>query len=146
MARVKWIVLLGFMGLIGCEGKIITEADVVMPDENNNNGTTELTFLAIQSQVFTPSCATSGCHTGPNPQFGLNLSAGQAYANIVNVNSLQNSALKLIDPGNSANSYLVRKLRGQNINGSRMPNGRSTLSNSVIDSIADWVDNGAPDN
>ena len=117
-----------------------------MPNENNNNGATELTFSAIQSQVFTPSCAISGCHTGPNPQFGLNLSAEQAYANIVNVNSLQNSALKLIEPGNSANSYLVRKLRGQNINGSRMPNNRTALSNSVINSIADWVDNGAPDN
>lgn len=145
MTRIGSILVMVFLALIGCEGKIITEADLAN-ENNNNNGSPALTFAEIQTQVFTPSCATSGCHTGANPQFGLNLSAGLAYSNIVNVNSIGNPALKLIEPGNSADSYLIRKMRGQNISGNRMPNGRPALSNSIINSIADWVDAGALNN
>lgn len=144
MTRIGSILVLVFLAFIGCEGKIITEADFA--NENNNNGSPALTFAEIQTQVFTPRCATSGCHTGPNPQMGQNLSAGQAYTNIVNVNSIENPALKRIDPFNSADSYLIRKLRGQNISGNRMPNGRPPLSNSIINSMAAWVDAGAPNN
>ena len=30
-------------------------------------------FSEIQANVFTPDCATSGCHVGGNPSAGLNL-------------------------------------------------------------------------
>lgn len=143
MTRICAISLLVFLAFMGCEGEIITEADIGDDDDNHN---TELTFAEIQTQVFTPSCATSGCHSGTNPQAGLNLSAGQAYANIVNVNSRQMPTLKLIDPGNSADSYLIRKLTRQNISGNRMPSGRPPLSSAKINSISQWVDQGAPNN
>ena len=38
-------------------------------------------FSEIQSGLFTPTCATSNCHSGGNPPAGLNLEAGSSYAN-----------------------------------------------------------------
>ena len=125
----------------GCEGKIITEADI-----QSDTIKMELTFSEIQTEVFTLRCATSGCHTGLNPQQGLNLSSGMAYSNIFNITSTEMPSSKLIFPGNSADSYLIRKIRGQNISGSRMPRGRAPLSNALIDAMAEWVDRGASNN
>jgi len=103
-------------------------------------------FSAIQSNVFTTSCALSGCHIGSSPTAGLNLSSGQAYANLVNVPSAEMPSLKRVEPGNSAQSYLVRKLTGNQISGSRMPLVGQPLAQSVIDSIASWINQGAPNN
>jgi len=102
------------------------------------------TFGQVQ-QVFTANCAFSGCHAGATPQEGMNLSEGQAYANIVNVPSNQMPGLDRIEPNDPDNSYLVRKIEGTGLL-QRMPAGSPALPDATIQLIRDWVSAGAPNN
>lgn len=129
--------------IFGCEGETITESEI---DQGGGGGLPTFTFTAIQTQIFTPTCATTNCHVGQFPQQGLDLSAGNAYSEIVNVQSTEMQSLLLVKPGSSSESYLINKLRGTGITGLRMPNGQPALSTTVIDSIAAWIDRGAANN
>ncbi len=103
------------------------------------------TLSSIQSNIFTPSCALSGCHAGSTPQMGQNLSAGMAYSNIVNVPSTEQPAFKRVLPGDAANSYLYMKITGDaRITGVQMPKVGGPLSADKIAAIRDWINNGAP--
>ncbi len=103
------------------------------------------TLTSIQSNIFTPSCALSGCHAGSTPQMGQNLSAGMAYSNIVNVPSTEQPAFKRVLPGDAANSYLYMKITGDaRITGVQMPKVGGPLSADKIAAIRDWINNGAP--
>ncbi len=103
------------------------------------------TFTSIQNNVFTPSCALSGCHAGASPQAGMNLSQRQAYAAIVGVPSNEQPSLMRVNPGNPDQSYLVQKIEGTAVVGGRMPLGGPPLSNDLIQMIRQWVANGAQD-
>ncbi len=103
------------------------------------------TLTEIQNDIFTPSCATAGCHSGSNPPDGLLLTAGDAWSNIVNVDAVQVD-LKRVKPGDPDNSYLVRKVEGNGIVANRMPLGAPPLSQEQIDLIRQWVLEGAADN
>ena len=106
----------------------------------------DATLTKIQDEIFTPSCATSGCHSGTNPPDGLNLAAGNSYANTVGVTAVQMPSLMLIEPGDPDNSYLVRKIEGSGIVANRMPLGGAPLSSAQIDLVRQWVVEGALDN
>ena len=102
------------------------------------------TFSRVQSQIFTPSCALSGCHAGPAPKQGMDLSAGRAYAQVVGVPSVETGRLR-IAPGDAAGSYMVSKVQGDaTITGSRMPFGGPYLPPDKEKLLADWVRRGAP--
>ncbi len=102
------------------------------------------TLASIQANIFSPSCALSGCHTGSAPQMGMNLSSGQAYANIVNVASAENASFFRVKPGDSTNSYLYMKITGDaRITGVQMPKTGGPLSADKIAAIRDWIDAGA---
>jgi hypothetical protein len=104
----------------------------------------EAIFSAVQQQIFTQSCAFSGCHGGDSPAEGLSLMAGDSYDDIVNVRSNQ-SSLDRIEPGDPDNSYLYLKVTGDNsISGSRMPRGGAALSQDLLDLLRDWIERGAP--
>lgn len=108
-------------------------------------GGSQATFSAVQSQIFSASCAFSGCHAGGAPAEGLNLSAGLAYSNIVNVRSSQRGSLDRIEPGDPDQSYLYLKVIGDpSIGGERMPRLAPALSQSLIDLLRDWIERGAP--
>lgn len=131
---------LGFLVFWACSGS----DNVTGPEDGSNppsQTVTRATFSSIQSTVFTPTCALSGCHSGAQRP---NLTAGQAYNNIVNVASTQ--GIDYIEPGDPDNSYLYRKLTGNNIVGTRMPRGRTPLAQAVLDSIRVWIERGAPNN
>ncbi len=104
------------------------------------------TLTDVQTQIFTPSCALSGCHTGASPAQGMDLSDGQAFSNIVGVPSAQNASLDRIEPGDPDNSYLVQKVEGTASGGGRMPLGQPPLSNDLIQLLRSWVADGAQDN
>jgi hypothetical protein len=98
--------------------------------------------------IFSNNCAVSGCHNS-TAQAGMNLSEGQALANIVNVDSTQDTqrpVRKRVLPTDAANSYLVIKIEGNQTVGDRMPQGRSPLSSVRIQNIKNWVDRGAKNN
>ena len=98
----------------------------------------------IQTKVFNVSCALSGCHGSTNNQAGLLLTTGNSFSNLVNVQSILFSQFNRVEPNNSANSLLIKILKGEV--SPRMPFNRTPLSDAVIDSIAKWIDNGAIDN
>lgn len=100
----------------------------------------------LQAEVFTPRC--SFCHTGGSSSLpgALNLTAGQAFSNLVNVASRQSPTSMRVLPGDPAASYLVRKLEGANIAGSRMPLGGPFLDAETLARVKSWIASGAPDN
>lgn len=102
------------------------------------------TFTRVQSEVFTPTCAVVGCHHPVGQQSQMVLIAGTAYANIVNVSSVENPSLRRIAPGDPANSYLYRKITGAGITGDRMPQALPPLSDASIKLVRDWIRRGAP--
>jgi hypothetical protein len=107
------------------------------------------TLASIQANVFTPSCAKSSCHTGGTPQAGLNLSNGQSWNNLYNVQSSQSSALTRVIPMNPDGSFLIHKLDGMGpggtpIIGMQMPDdGPPYLQDTTKQVIRQWIQNGA---
>ena len=101
-------------------------------------------FSEIQANVFTPDCATSGCHAGANAAASLNLEEANSYAMLVGIQSSQDGALQRVEAGDPANSYLVQKLEGTASAGQQMPPG-AALPQSEIDVIRQWITDGAID-
>jgi len=102
------------------------------------------TFTRVQGEVFSVSCALAGCHAGPAPQAGMDLSPVASYASIVRVASTQRSELSRIEPSDPDRSYLVLKLRGDPaIVGSRMPL-TGAVTDAQVQLVVDWVRRGAP--
>jgi hypothetical protein len=96
--------------------------------------------------LFNDSCALPTCHMGPINAGGLNLEQGQSYSNIVNVPSSQMPSLMRIKPFEPNNSYLINKIKGENINGSRMPQDLPPLTVEVIALFENWVSQGTMNN
>ncbi len=117
-----------------------------LADEEPPPSSDGVKFSTIQTTIFNTSCALSGCHTGTFPPQGLNLSEGQAYANLVGVTSQEDPSLKRVEPGDPDRSYLYLKIIGAaGIRGGRMPLGRDPLSDAQIDLIRQWIEEGAPE-
>jgi hypothetical protein len=101
------------------------------------------TLPQIQAVVFTPTCATSNCHTGATPAGGLDLTdAGISHAALFNVASNGDPAILRVAPGLPDNSYLVQKLEGS-AGGAQMPLGGAPLDPAEIAAIRLWITNGA---
>lgn len=127
--------MLAALVFVGCE-----HADPL------EEGGQEATLTAIQTSIFSTSCALSGCHVGGGGGLpgALDLGQGRAFTNLVGVSSTERPALNRVEPGDPDNSYLVRKVEGgPNIAGSRMPLGRPNLSQAQIDLIRQWIADGA---
>lgn len=99
----------------------------------------------IQTAIFNGNCAVGGCHDA-TASSNLNLSQGNAYNNLVNVTAFQDATKKRVLPSDATNSYLVIKIEGRQSTGSRMPLSRSPLSNAKIQTIKNWINNGANNN
>ena len=105
------------------------------------------TLTQLQADIFTPIC--SGCHTGvgaglPGVQ---NLTAGNTYASIVGVISIEDPTLKRVSPSDPDNSYLVRKIQGSaGIVGVQMPASGGPLTQAQIDEVRAWIAAGALNN
>lgn len=103
-----------------------------------------VTLLDVQTQVFSPRCATAGCHVGAGAPFGLDLSAGLTAGNTINVPASEIPSLMRVEPGDSADSYLYMKvIDDPRILGDRMPGGGGALSAADLELIRDWIDQGA---
>ena len=97
----------------------------------------------------------------------MSLQASDSFASLVGVPSCEAPALKRVEPGSSAASYLMVKLEGTQSSilggggcaacsvlgisvgdcGGRMPlSGPPYLPDAEIQRIGEWIDQGAPDN
>jgi hypothetical protein len=110
------------------------------------------TLTEVQAEVFTPSCAFSTCHGG-GATGGLDLTEGSAYGSLVDqpVADVEGEGgvegeIRVI-PGDSENSYLMKKLRGDDdIAGDPMPPPSGGLDEELIARVASWIDDGAQNN
>ena len=101
----------------------------------------------LQQNVFTPACATSGCHSGAAPRVGLDLEEGKSYAALVNIPCVEQPALFRVKPGDPPLSYLVRKVEGgPAISGAQMPLNATPLTTAERAVLRAWIASGAPDN
>lgn len=92
------------------------------------------------AEIFQRSCTKSGCHSGPNPQMGMDLTRELFYAAIVDEASTENPALKRVDPGHPELSYLVKKIKGDpGIVGAQMPLIGDRLTEEEVDAIVQWI-------
>lgn len=104
--------------------------------------TPNVPFSSVQA-IFTNSCI--GCHTAnTSNNGGLDLTSGNAYAELYNQPSIFVAGLKLVDPGNPNRSYLFEKInRAIPQQGTRMrPSDAMTLANQAL--IRDWIAQLAP--
>ncbi len=111
-------------------------------DEEEDGEREPVTLARLATEIFTPKCATSGCHAGAAPAAALSLEADR-LAEMIDAASNQEEGAKLIDPGNPDGSYIIRKVKGTG-GGKQMPIGMDPLTPEEIQMIVDWVAAGAP--
>jgi hypothetical protein len=140
------------VGLASCSGDGTTLGPSGTPDttvngdngdngENGDNGDTAVTLATLSAEIFTPNCAVSGCHAGPNASNGMSLEAGLIADEIIGVTSTRDGSTLRIAPGDPDNSLIVQKVRGEA--GSQMPLSAPALSDEAIAKIIEWIEAGA---
>lgn len=119
---------------VGCGSEPQTKSDAPEP-----------TLASIQAKVFTPSCASAGCHHIDLAKANVALANEElSYSSMVNVPpsdpALAAKYPALVVPGDPARSFLVRKLEGPTAGeGLRMPQGSKPLDAETIDAIKKWI-------
>lgn len=109
----------------------------------------EPTLENVQKHVFTPACATSGCHTAETAAGGLDLSTADAsYEALVGKPALNGIAAenhwKLVTPEDPDLSFLCRKLEQPGMGeGAPMPPGEYMVKQEYVELVEDWIADGA---
>jgi hypothetical protein len=134
----------------GVPGDGGVDPDAALPLTRCEEATLHSDFAWLQANVFTPSCATSGCHRGAeDPAVGLRLDVGQAYNNLVNKNSSTQPGWVRVVPGSLASSYLVvsfGRADGPPPRDGFMPLGADPLCTEIHEAVERWILAGAPNN
>lgn len=94
----------------------------------------EVSFAIDVAPVLIESCLS--CHGGLETESGFSMAA---FSRLLR----GGGSGVAVQPGQSAESLLVKKIRGTGIDGQRMPLGKAPLSSDVIARIAKWIDEGA---
>lgn len=100
-------------------------------------------FSDIKAKVFV-NCTGAQCHSSAGNAGGLVLESNVAFSNLVGVQSVLFPQFKRVEAGSSANSIIIKILRGEV--SPQMPFNGTPLPAATIDSIAKWIDNGALNN
>lgn len=131
------------IGVAGCSGDGTTLGPSGTPDTtmDGDNGDTAVTLATLSAEIFTPSCAVSGCHAGPNASNGMSLEAGVIASEIISVTSTGYGDIVRIAPGDPDNSLIVQKVRGEA--GGQMPQSAPALSDEAIAKLIEWIEAGA---
>ncbi len=109
------------------------------------------TLDRLQKQVFSQSCALSGCHDSQSQAGTLLLEEGASFGNLVGVTPSNGAAgvagWQRVTPGDPEMSFLFHKLKGSLPDASygvRMPRDRPRLNPFLVDLIKRWITAGAP--
>lgn len=113
------------------------------------------TFEQVQQQIFEANgCTASACH-GEAANGGLDLRAGEAYANLINVEGNAGDYMRVF-PGEQELSLLYQKVAAKTegfelsaldnpISGGAMPTGSGVLSEDDLALLRVWIRGGAPE-
>jgi hypothetical protein len=102
-----------------------------------------VSFSADVQPIFTASCNDNACHDSMASAAGLDLTEGNAYAELVGVQAFQCDRSRVV-AGSVAGSYLVNKLTGIDMcSGTLMPKIDMALSEDELDTIVAWICDGA---
>ena len=135
-----FFILIVFMFASSCEHQELMDSGIGPVQPGSVDSLAK--FSWIQANIFDQKCAVPGCHVQGSAAFGLVLSEGQAYGNLVDVPAQGPQSLMImrIKPGLPDSSYLVWKIEGrQGITGQRMPRGAPPLSQGEIDAVIRWI-------
>lgn len=99
-----------------------------------NGSAADVSFASEVAPTLLASC--SGCHGDERPQAGFSVTA---FARLMR----GGQSGPAIVAGKGAESLLVKKIKGMDIEGQRMPIGRPPLAADVIAGVERWIDQGA---
>ncbi len=107
------------------------------------------TYDLIQKAIFeNRGCTAELCHSSENPGGGLDLTAGNSYASLIDVPSTTAPGFKRVDPGNRANSLLWVNVAAKVIPGEvtaplrAMPLGPDSLTSNEVEALRQWIESG----
>lgn len=103
-------------------------------------------FAWIQQHVFTPSCTSSACHDDEEPEVGLSLESGAAYANLVNKGASTVTGWTRVVPGSTTSSYLMvafGRAPGPPPRDGFMPLLAEPLCAEKLEAVERWITQGA---
>ncbi|MGB3525053.1 MAG: c-type cytochrome [Flavobacteriales bacterium] len=149
--RMKWFITIGVILVIASCAK--DEGPVPMPRPVSPvapiDTTTDTTIITIDTAYFTEVAAIfhAKCWLCHPPYGGMDLIPSEAYVNLVNVTSTNYAPEKRVVPGNLDASVLWHKVSGDGIYGTMMPPpGYTQLTLEELQTIQDWIDQGALNN
>ncbi len=103
-------------------------------------------FSRVIQEIFNRrGCAASACH-GSKRRAGLDLRAGNARANLVDVPSTQTPAVARVIPRDLLQSYLMVKVEGRQTVGGQMPLDWPPLDDIDLGNLRNWIAQGAKAN
>lgn len=138
------------VGVAGC-GSGDDPASPTTPTDTISKVPPVASFTLLQTELFTKSCAISGCHAGTMPTGGLSLNPEVAWKNLVGIVPENEAAaaegFQRVMPGQPERSFLLKKLSGElgPNHGARMPLGSAALDSGKLEFIRQWIAAGAPD-
>ena len=107
-------------------------------------------FARDVAPLLEETCASSGaCHGGAHPARALDLATARSYASLVNAPSVFSPALRRVRPGFPDSSFAFRVLSDDpayRLGYYRMPLTRTALPSPVIETIRNWIQQGAQNN
>jgi hypothetical protein len=123
--------------------------DTPVPTDTIDPGAT---LTAIRDDVFEPSCTFSSCHDADASAFGLDLTADDLHAELMDHEVLSATSMPLVTPGDPDASWLyqlISKCEPQSDAGpvGHMPrNSPKLLPKALVERVHDWIADGAQDN
>lgn len=127
------------IGVTGCGdlGDPMQPVDTTPPSNNQQVTSTtgaapDYTLVDDVQPIFDRKCTR--CHGDSG---GLSLESGQAYANLINVDSHRDPSVKRVVPGDADNSLIVQRTMG----GEMPPSG--IMDDADKATIEAWVNDGA---
>lgn len=133
------------LGAAGCSDLTITRPVDAIPV-----AIAHPSFSRDIQPILTETCASStACHSGATPQAGLNLSPSLAFTALVDVPATFAPDLRRVRPSRPDSSFVLMML-GENAarrrGARRMPLTSLPLPAPVIETIRNWIADGAPRN
>lgn len=116
-------------------------------------------FLALRTELLTPTCATSGCHNTVSRAGGLVLDDPFAYDALVNARPTnavaRREGYRLVKPGDPDHSFLLHKVEmglesshhhhgNTDGHGAAMPLAGAPLTRDQVAFLRTWIEAGAP--